>query len=282
MGTTKKTCGVVMPMSECDGRPAAHWSDVLAIISSAASEANFIARLVSDTNESNLIHKEILQNIYNDEVIICDVSGRNPNVFFELGIRMATQKATLIIKDDKTDYPFDTSPNRYIQYPRDLRHPLMEAFRKQLSSALEKTEDFKPETSFIGQLGPFHIPNVESKQVPLNEAILERLEGIERRLPRPVIRESSRLRSDFIESPAISVRHLGKSRVSECARGYSIDSINNGIKDFLQEPGRENLKAEKVSSKGELHFHFELFGKDVTTQNTRDAITDAIDSAIPF
>ena len=90
MTEKKKICGIVIPISECDGRPAAHWADVLNIIEAAATEAEFQARLVSETFESNLIHKEILQNIYQDDVIVCDVSGRNPNVFFELGIRMAT------------------------------------------------------------------------------------------------------------------------------------------------------------------------------------------------
>jgi hypothetical protein len=54
------------------------------------------------------------------------VSGKNPNVMFELGIRLAFDKATIIIKDDKTDYSFDTSVIQHIPYPRDLRHNQIE------------------------------------------------------------------------------------------------------------------------------------------------------------
>ena len=178
----KKICGIVMPISECDGLGSTHWQDVKSIIESACFEAGFEARLVSDTFESNLIHKEILQNVYEDDIIVCDVSGRNPNVFFELGIRMATQKPTVIIKDDKTEYPFDTGPNRYVPYPRDLRHPEMEKFKSALVTSLKKTIDQTKENSFIGQLGPFQVPDVESQTVPAGDVILSRLERIEDQL----------------------------------------------------------------------------------------------------
>ncbi|NDW51816.1 hypothetical protein [Aliiroseovarius sp. PrR006] len=177
---SEKICGIVMPISECDNLGSAHWSDVRKIVEAAATEAGYEARLVSDTFESNLIHKEILQNIYNDDLIICDVSGRNPNVFFELGIRMATQKPTVIIKDDVTAYPFDTGPNRYIQYPRDLRHPIMEKFKQDLVGSIRKTAEQPKESSFIGQLGPFHVPDVESSSIPAADAILERLNYLDR------------------------------------------------------------------------------------------------------
>ncbi len=173
MADTKKTCGIVMPISHCDGLGPEHWVDVLSIIRSAAESVGFNARLVSDTDGSNLIHKEILHNIYHDDIVICDVSGRNPNVFFELGIRMATRKPTVIVKDRDTAYPFDTGPNRYVEYPRDLRHPEMEVFKRKLEATLHKTVQHPPEKSFIGQLGPFQVPDVETKASSSEELIFQ-------------------------------------------------------------------------------------------------------------
>jgi hypothetical protein len=34
---------------------------------------------------------------------LCDVSGKNANVMFELGLRLAFDNPTIIIKDDKTE-----------------------------------------------------------------------------------------------------------------------------------------------------------------------------------
>ena len=56
-----------------------------------------------------MIHKTIVQNLYLNPIVVCDVSGKNANVMFELGLRLAFDKPTIIIKDDKTDYSFDTS-----------------------------------------------------------------------------------------------------------------------------------------------------------------------------
>ncbi len=56
----KKVCGIVMPISQCDGLGPQHWLDVKSIVEAAAVQVGFEARLVSDTFESNLIHKEIL------------------------------------------------------------------------------------------------------------------------------------------------------------------------------------------------------------------------------
>jgi len=42
-------------------------------------------------------------------MIVCDISGRNPNVMFELGLRLAFDKPAIIIKDEITPYSFDTS-----------------------------------------------------------------------------------------------------------------------------------------------------------------------------
>jgi hypothetical protein len=41
---------------------------------------------------------------------------------FELGMRLAFDKPTIVIKDDVTKFNFDTSPIKHLQYRRDLRY----------------------------------------------------------------------------------------------------------------------------------------------------------------
>ena len=204
---TKKVCGVVMPISECDGCSRTHWDEVFEIITSVAEEKGFEARIVSDTEESNLIHKEILSNVYNNDIIICDISGHNPNVFFELGIRMATQKPTIIVKDDKTICPFDIGANKYIPYPRDLRYPVMKKFKSQLSDSISTTIKQSPGSSFIGTLGPFTVPDVENSKIPAADAILGQLRDIEMKVSSLVSMESeSRHRSRIDEKKIVISR----------------------------------------------------------------------------
>ena len=69
------------------------------------------------TKGSELIHGEIIKNIEIADLVMCDMSSLNPNVFFELGIRTALNKPVCLIKDDVTPkIPFDTSIINHHEY----------------------------------------------------------------------------------------------------------------------------------------------------------------------
>src|SRR5579864_6105042 len=56
-----------------------------------------------------------------------------------LGLRLAFDKPTIIVKDDKTSYSFDTAPIEHLQYPRDLRFSLVVEFKKKLAEKIRAT-----------------------------------------------------------------------------------------------------------------------------------------------
>src|SRR5215471_11944845 len=132
--TTKPVCGIVMPISALDGLLATHWVDVRTILSETIESAGFRAHMVSDAEDVGVIHKRIIQNLYDNPVVVCDISGKNPNVMFELGMRLAFDKPTIIVKDDKTSYSFDTAPIEHVSYPRDLRFSKIVAFKELLAA----------------------------------------------------------------------------------------------------------------------------------------------------
>ena len=146
-------CGIVMPISPTDGYLPEHWQDVLAILKAVATDTGFNPLLVSDANDVGIIQKRIIQNLYSNENVICDVSSKNPNVMFELGIRLAFDKRTIIIKDDQTDYSFDTTIIEHLTYPKDLRHPKILKFRSDLETRLLGTW-----TAIQGRSECVHIP----------------------------------------------------------------------------------------------------------------------------
>src|SRR5205085_7366313 len=125
----KPKCGIIMPISALDGYPSEHWLEVKQILLDVIDSIGFVGNLVSDAEETSIIQKTIVQNVYNNDIVVCDVSGKNPNVMFELGMRLAFDKATIIIKDDITDYSFDTSPIEHLTYRRDLRFSSIVSFK---------------------------------------------------------------------------------------------------------------------------------------------------------
>jgi hypothetical protein len=56
-------CGLIMPISACDGYLEQHWLDVKRIISEAL-EPTFEVKIVSDADDAGIIQKRIVQNLY--------------------------------------------------------------------------------------------------------------------------------------------------------------------------------------------------------------------------
>jgi nucleoside 2-deoxyribosyltransferase len=53
------------------------------------------------------IFPQIMKHIVNAKIIIANITGRNPNVFYELGIAHALNKPTIIISENLSDATFD-------------------------------------------------------------------------------------------------------------------------------------------------------------------------------
>ena len=179
-------CGLIMPISSIDGCSTEHWADVKSIISEAIksiTQYEFTVNLVSDADDIGVIQKRIVQNVYNSDIIVCDVSGKNPNVMFELGLRLAFDKAAIIVKDDKTDYSFDTGIIEHVTYPRDLRFTQIISFKEKLAEktlATYKKSVSDPEHStFLKNFGQFRVANLTEEVVSPDKLIIEMLKEMQ-------------------------------------------------------------------------------------------------------
>ena len=69
-----------------------------------------------DIWEHHAIIQDIVNIIARAKVVICDCSGKNPNVFYEAGIAHAIGKEVILITQSEHDVPFDLRHLRYIHY----------------------------------------------------------------------------------------------------------------------------------------------------------------------
>lgn len=230
----KLVCGLIMPLSFIEGFPETHWEDVKEIFSEAIDDAGFESQIVSDADEVGII-----QNLYENPVVICDVSGKNPNVMFELGIRLAFDKPTIIVKDDKTEYSFDTSPIEHIEYPRDLRFAQIVAFKKELSEKIKSTHKKATEdenyTTFLKNFGPFTSPKLDTQEISKDQYVLEELKQLRGKVSAllgsqrydPVLRPVS-LRELYLPNcPQETVKKI----LTELEKVKNIDKIETKEKD---------------------------------------------------
>ena len=179
----KKTCGIVMPIAPHRDYPADHWKDVLGILNEAIGQTEFEPKLVSDDVAIGLIHDRIVTNIYNNEIVVCDVSSKNPNVMFELGLRLAFDKPTIIVKDETTGYSFDTGVIEHISYPSSLRFSQVVKFKEELvrkiNATYKKSKDEPNYSPFLKSFGKTITPaSFQQTEIPEGKYILTQLEAM--------------------------------------------------------------------------------------------------------
>jgi hypothetical protein len=246
-----KTCGIVMPISKIDDCGPEHWLEVKEILSEAIEAAGFTPRLVSDAPDSGIIHKRIVENLYRDPMVVVDVSAKNPNVMFELGLRLAFDKPTIIVKDNRTDYSFDTSPIEHVGYPRDLRHKAIITFKTVLTEKIKGTAEQAKDpdySTFVKHVGPFlSVAKIETKEVGRDELILERLSEL--------TLEVQRMSREVCEEPMAPVFRLYFS--GEVAERMTF----HDVKDRLRPCGL--LHFAKVSD-NKLDVAMESINSDIT------------------
>ena len=96
----KKTCGLIMPISAIGEYNEEHWQEVKECLEDTVKELGFEVRMVSDNDLNLLIPSNIVQALLQDDIIICDISAANPNVMFELGLRIGFNKSYILLFDD--------------------------------------------------------------------------------------------------------------------------------------------------------------------------------------
>lgn len=175
-------CGLVMPISDIEGYPPGHWAEVKSIITAAVrslTDLQFEVDLVSSSEVAGVIQRRIVQRLYSDDIVICDVSAKNANVMFELGMRLAFDKPTVLIKDDVTPYIFDTGPLEHIEYPASLRHSQVQAFTAALAEKVKATYERSREnadsTSYLKSFGTFEVARIPTKYVEGQDVVIGEL-----------------------------------------------------------------------------------------------------------
>ena len=62
------------------------------------------------------IMEEVWRQINRADFIVADLTGRNPNVFYELGIAHTVGKPVIMLSQSIDDVPFDVRHNRVVLY----------------------------------------------------------------------------------------------------------------------------------------------------------------------
>jgi len=205
MENQKNKCFIIMPISDQEGYEKGHFNRVYEhLIKPACDKAGFIAIRADEEVKTNYIVVDIIKKILDSEMVICDLSAKNPNVLYELGLRQAFNKKVVLIKDKKTNRIFDIQGLRTLDYDNTLRIDEVNKSVEQISKTLIETFQSKGEeiNSLIQLLAikPANLPS----QISLSQEsslILDTLTDISNRLRR--IEGTEKNDNEFIE-PKVS------------------------------------------------------------------------------
>lgn len=82
----------------------------------SATKANLRCRRADDIWENPAIIQDVVSLIDRARVVIADCTGRNPNVFYEIGIAHTLGREVILITQNEADIPFDLRHLRYVPY----------------------------------------------------------------------------------------------------------------------------------------------------------------------
>ncbi len=143
-GDFDKTAFVIMPFSEKGKkeRSKGFFDEVLkSLITPAGNKAGFSVQ-TARREDSDIIHHTIINQLLQADIVIADLTDHNPNVLFELGIRLAKEKPVVLIRTKDTDPIFDVDGvMRVYPYDHNLWTTTIEADVRALTERITGTWD---------------------------------------------------------------------------------------------------------------------------------------------
>jgi hypothetical protein len=111
-------------------------------IQAVANEKGMIAERVDEQRFSESILERVYRQIKTADIIIADMTGKNPNVFYEVGYAHANDKLCILLTQSADDIPFDLKHHRHIVYGSSI-HNLKNSLSGELDWALIEVEKRK-------------------------------------------------------------------------------------------------------------------------------------------
>jgi hypothetical protein len=153
--STGKVCFVIMPFGERSGRyPSGFFAEVLnSLIIPAATDAGFEVR-TANRQGTEIIHATIVNEVLGADLAICDLTEHNPNVLFELGMRLAHELPVALVHAEGTERVFDVdNVLRVLAYSPNLWRTTLEGDIPALKAHLEATwQNRQKNETYLGVL----------------------------------------------------------------------------------------------------------------------------------
>lgn len=213
------SCFVLMPFSEPFN------TYYKSIIKPAVNNAKLDSLRGDSLFRPSPIMADIWQMIQDAKILVAELTGKNPNVFYELGLAHAIGKPVVLLSETMEDVPFDLQSLRSIIYDKNdpswgnkLKLKLTKFIKETLSNPVDSV--------------PQMFRKTVKSQAPTDPGLVFRISALERRIAlweREGIvfqSDSPTLSSIAIENIRNSFRHISSEKEAD----YAVKkALNNGL-----------------------------------------------------
>lgn len=206
-----KKCFIIMPISTPEGYTENHFKQVYeTIIAPAVVKAGYEPYRVDDDRICDSIIDKILRNLVECEMAVCDLSSRNPNVMYELGIRQAYGKKVVLIQDEKSQPIFDVSAINTVFYNSRRIYEDVIASQNNISEAIISTaKEDSISLMSIANMRPATIEvQSENDDKQISEKLLLSILSTVRRLEQSQVMQSRKLNVPITSNDYILARYF--------------------------------------------------------------------------
>jgi len=248
-GAPTKSCFVISPIGE-DGSETRKRADQILkfVIHPAVREFGYAAVRADSMPEPGLITSQVIDRIMNADLVVADLTGRNPNVFYELAIRHAIRKPFVQIIASGESLPFDVFGMRTISVDH-----------HDLDSVARGVEDIKNQIATLEKT-PDAIQTPIS--VTLDVSTLRRSERPEERLLADIMNTVSEINARVAELQTADARSSAtqRSRRTPDPRRYPLPAGGDtfGLVEVVGEEGnrRDAVLRCGYCGQGPIEMHF--------------------------
>ncbi len=169
-----KTCFVIAPIGD-EGSVTRKRSDQVFdyIIDKVVPNFGYKATRADRISEPGIITSQIIQRLVEADLVIADMTDKNPNVFYELAVRHAFRKPAILLIDADQTIPFDVSSMRTIKVDvHDLGS--VERCKDEIASQIRNFESHDPDTEIETPISAaINIQQLQQSNNPVSTGIAD-------------------------------------------------------------------------------------------------------------
>ena len=180
-----RTCFIVTPIGDEMDPIRRHINGIIDAAIHPIIQGDFNLKVAHREFSSTSIPKQVIQLIYQSDLVIANLTGLNPNVMYELAVRHCIGSPVIIIAEEGTKLPFDIHTERTIFYVNDAQGVL--DLQERLAECLKAIQfNEKPKSPVYDALRAASIENEIIKDINIRgeenaaEYLIKKLDDLER------------------------------------------------------------------------------------------------------